>query len=272
MSSKLGIAFLVCSFLSTAICGCSSAPEASDSAPIASVETQPIQKSQAAQDQDRIQKLQEKIQDLETRLSALNDKINLENGAKTEAEASETIPTENVQAPSAHAKVIPTEKALVQDEAIDRYREAKILYDSKRYSDAIVEFAEFVKNEPEHVLAPAAQYFMGMSYAEQKEYKLAEEELSRGLLSYPHSDYVPDTLLSLARVSDVLQKPERALYYRQKLLSHFPNSPQAKDVSLDSAPAPKSHQKASSVEAPQAPVPPTAPNVPSNPDAEGDTP
>ena len=260
--------------MTTALCGCSTPAFTPESVQTTSVETQPIQKDQAAQDQDRIQKLQEKIQDLETRLSALNDKINLEDGAKTEAESNVPLQTKDVQAPSAHAKVIPTEKTSVQNEAVDRYREAKILYDSKRYSDAIVEFAEFLKNQPEHVLAPAAQYFMGMSYAEQKEYKLAEEELSRGLLSYPHSDYVPDTLLALARVSTVLQKPERALYYRQKLLSHFPNSPQAKDVNLNSAPAPKSASSSpvgSSVEAPQAPVPPTAPNVTSQSGDEGES-
>ena len=193
-------------------------------------------------------KLQEKIQDLEVRLSALNDKINLENGFSSSnttapgAPNSEMpLPTAVVEAPAAHGKVIPkvasVKKAKASDapteafshsEAIDRFREAKILFDSKRYSDAVLEFSEFVKNEPEHPLAPAAQYFVGMSYINQKEYKLGEEELSRGLLAYSHSSYIPDTLVGLAEVSELLGKTSKVTYYREKLFSHFPNSPQAK--------------------------------------------
>jgi TolA-binding protein len=248
------------------LAACSSVPPP-ETAP---VEGQVIEKTQGAQDQDQFTKLQEKIQDLETRLSALNDKINLENGAKAEAVRGD-LQTETVQTPSAHAKVIPTTKPsakkpvkdpasdFTQNEAVDRYREAKILFDSKRYADAILEFADFVKNEPEHILAPAAQFFVGMGYYQQKEYKLAEEELNRGLIAYPHSSYTPDTLLALSQVSGDLQKPARVAYYKQKLLSNFPNSPQAAGISLDSVdtkPAVKK-PRIESVEMPEAPVPPT---------------
>ncbi len=228
--------------------------------------------SKGDSEHDQISKLQEKIQDLETRLGALNDKINLENGvanssstsAASNTPSSSTPPphakteilNEEVDVPPAHAKVIPhvtSEKktkviklsgndAASRSEAIDRFREAKILYDSKRFSDAVLEFSEFVKNEPEHPLASAAQYYVGMSYFNQKEYKLAEEEFSRGLLSYPHSSYTPDTLLALSKVSISLKKQNKVTYYREKLLSSFPNSPQAKK--LDSEPPPHAPQTA----------------------------
>ena len=194
---------------------------------------------------EQINKLQEKVQDLETRLGALNDKINLENGMPSAPRSS--LPSEVVTAPAAHGAVIPKAKtiekkapavskikneAFASNESVDRFREAKILFDSKRYSDAVVEFSEFIKNEPDHALAPAAQYYFGMSYYHQKEYKMAEEELSRVLLSYAHSSYIPDTLASLAQVSDVLKKPNRVLYFKEKLQSQFPNSPQAKSLNL----------------------------------------
>jgi TolA-binding protein len=208
---------------------------------------------------DQIQKLQEKVQDLETRLSALNDKINLENGIPPSKPL--TLPNEVVTAPAASARVIPTgkittkkeattpkllektvntarstpkSKSFASDEAVDRFREAKILFDTKRFSDAVVEFSDFLKNEPDHPLAASAQYYLGMSYLEQKEYKLAEDELSRVLLSYSHSGYIPDTLLALSRTSEALDKPARKAYFREKLLSQFPNSPQAKGLSAKS--------------------------------------
>ena len=239
---------------------------------------------------DQLSKLQEKIQDLEIRLNALNDKVNIENGAPDKAtKASPVSSEEAVHVPAAHARVIPKsehekskkEADFVQDEAVDRYREAKILFDSKRYSDAILEFSSFVKNYPEHILAPSAQYYLGVGYAAQSENKLAEEELNRGLIAYPHSNAVPDTLLALAEISERLKKPARVTYYKQKLLSAFPNSPQAKEVSLESAPShakaetpaenevkkevvEKTAEKNLEIEKPEAPTAPEAPSMPTS--------
>ena len=197
--------------------------------------------------QEKLTKLQERVQDLETRLSALNDKINLENGSQGTpgGTVEKKLPTETVVVPPTHAKIIPVKtgakkskkemnEGFASNESVDRFREAKILYDSKKYPDAVLEFSAFVKNEPDHALAPAAQYFLGMSYLNQNEYKLAEEEFSRGLLSYSHSSYTPDTLLALAQVSEKLNKQNKVSYYKEKILSNFPNSPQAKSLSLNS--------------------------------------
>jgi tol-pal system protein YbgF len=252
----------------------------SDVSPVPS----PEPKTDAQINKEQISKLQDRIQDLETRLSALNDKINLENGVQgAVGSADKKIPIEVVQAPPAHAKVIPaktvtkkttakksTDNAFVSNESVDRFREAKILYDSKKYADAVLEFSEFVKSEPDHTLAPAAQYYLGMSYLNQNEYKLAEEEFSRGLLSYPHSSYIPDTLLALSQVSEKLNKPTKVSYFKEKLLSNFPNSPQAKSQDLkplnmppegatEEKPAPEMSQGEATVI--EKPKPPTAPSV-----------
>jgi TolA-binding protein len=225
----------------------------------------------------QLSKLQDRVQDLEVRLAALNDKINLENGAPNSSSSSTStsptskMQTETVEVPPAHGKVIPTKKAIKahpevvgvtkendssasSTEAVDRFREAKILYDTKRYSDSVLEFSEFVKNESDHPLAAAAQYYVGMSYLKQNEYKLAEEELSRGLLSYSHSSYVPDTLLALAKVSEDLKKPTKVTYYREKLLTNFPNSPQAKGLT-------QSHHVNEETEAPKPPDEVEAPSA-----------
>jgi tol-pal system protein YbgF len=219
---------------------------------------------------EHIAKLEDKIIDLETRLTALNDKINLEEAEKPAASAKPanakpveaSLPTEKVQ-PAAAAKnaVIPRSskpqskfaESFQQDDATDRYREAKIIYDSGKYADAILEFSDFVKDNPRHVLASNAQYFIGMSYLQQKEYKIAEEEFSRVLINYPHSNAIPDALLALVKVSDHLQKPARVTYFKEKLNSHFAQSPQAKAV----AGIHKSEK--TEIQKPHAPEPPTAP-------------
>jgi tol-pal system protein YbgF len=244
--------------------------------------------SDAARDQ--ILKLQEKINDLEIRLGALNDKINLENSAKpaskeimdevavsSPASAEGKAPVITAPAPLAvKPKAILVEKvvpaaaegksippAFASDESIDRFREAKILFDSKRYSDAILEFSAFLKNHPDHPLAASAQFHLGMCYLDQKEYKLAEEELNRGMISYPHSSHIPDTLLALGRVSELLNKEARATYYREKLKSRFPNSPQARKIAAartESFAEPKVLD-AKSIQAPAEPVAPEAPKA-----------
>jgi hypothetical protein len=109
-----------------------------------------------------------------------------------------------------------------------------------------------------------------MSYLKQNEYKLAEEELSRGLLSYGHSSYVPDSLLALAEVSAALKKTSKVTYYREKLLGHFPNSPQARSVA--SAIAAAGAEKAAPMETSDAPsvVTPEKPTV-TAPTVEGTT-
>jgi len=235
----------------------------------------------------QVSKLQDRVQDLEVRLSALNDKINLENGAPNSSSTTK-LPTEVVEPSPAHGKIVPDkhperkaksstaevidlhEDTASSTETVDRFREAKILYDSKRYSDSVLEFSEFVKNEPDHPLAAGAQYYVGMSYFKQNEYKLAEEELSRGLLSYGHSSYVPDTLLALSQVSASLQKTAKVSYYREKLLANFPNSPQAKGLGKGgseevemAAPAPTTAVKAHAMESAEEPTVVSKPELPS---------
>lgn len=202
-------------------------------------------------------KLEDKIIELETRITALNEKINLEQSASSETRvrsdlktetrplpeaklvSSGTIPVQKVQpAPAAKNPLIPNvpkaknrfAESFQNDEATDRYREAKILFDAHKPADSILEFSDFLKDHPRHVLAGNAQYYIGMGYFLQKEYKLAEEELSRVLINYPYSNAVPDTLVALIQVCEILQKPARVTYFREKLQLHFANSPQAKSI------------------------------------------
>jgi TolA-binding protein len=302
-SSFIPLSLLINLLASAALIGCASTaskPTPKTEPPFTASSAEP--KTEELSQAEQMQRLREKISDLETRIGALNEKINLSEGgatkeiardsvaepatrdapAKKSARTSmlldgEELPTEMVKAPAAHAKVIPTSKTpakFVADENVDRYREAKIQYDAGRFSDATVEFVSFTKEAPDHPLAPAAQYFVGMGYLKQKEYGRAEEELNRGLVSYPHSSYVPDTLLALLEISMATQKKGRVTYYQQKISSTFPNSPQAlKAALLINRPATdvvsrETEPQPSLVTRPQVPDAPEAPTTPKTGEGE----
>jgi TolA-binding protein len=256
--------------------GCASTPKPTVEPP----PTAPTVKSEDLSPNEQIQKLRDKIVDLETRLSALNEKINLEqSGLPTKKGATDPsveiaretkngieLETEMVQPAPAASKVVPTTRAFVKNEIVDRYREAKILFDSTRYTDATVEFATFVKEYPDHALAPAAQYHVGLGYLKQSEIGRAEEELNRGLLSYPHSSYVPDTLLALMNIAQQQNKSGRVTYFQQKILGTFPNSPQAVQAALKS----NTHSPDSTLGEPKLIGLPQAPDKPQTPEPPGE--
>lgn len=219
---------------------------------------------------EQITRIEEKIIELETRFGALNEKFNLLNSDRPEAVKAESkIETTRVQPPAAKNAVIPHPAkehsrfadSFHHDEATDRYREAKILFETHKYADAILEFSEFIKNNPRHVLASNAQYHIGICYLQQKEYKIAEEELTRVLIDHPNSNAVPDALASLVTVSDALGKSNKTAYYREKLESFFPNSPQAHALPKSNAPVKvdSAEPEKSAIEKPAMPTPPTAP-------------
>lgn len=230
--------------------------------------------------QEQIRMLKDKVIDLETRISALNEKISLEQGG---APASQTashpsthqahpatapsiavsVPhTTPVQPSAAAARTIPSEK-VPPDEGVDRYREAKILFDTGKHADAGVELVAFIKHSPDHPYAPAAQFLLGQSYFLQKEYGRAEEEWNRGLVNYPHSNFVPDTLLALMELAQAQQKDARANYFKQKILGTFPNSPHAVKAALKT----DSKAEKSKMESDQEPTLIPGPDAPAAPDA-----
>lgn len=114
---------------------------------------------------------------------------------------------------------------MVQNEVTDRYREAKILFDSKRYADANMEFSEFLKAFPQHPYASMAQFYVGQCYFEQKEYTLAEEEWNKGLLNYPQSQAVVDYYLGIKRIAVNTKNQKKLTYIDQKLKSLFEKKP-----------------------------------------------
>jgi tol-pal system protein YbgF len=124
----------------------------------------------------------------------------------------------------------PSVTGYTNDEAIQNYRQALLLYKAQKYPEAVLAFSTFVERYADHPLAGNAQYYVGSSYLQQGEPKLALQELQRVLSAYDRSPMVSRALLDMALAEEKLQNREAAAKYRQLLISLFPMSPAAGEL------------------------------------------
>jgi len=73
--------------------------------------------------------------------------------------------------------------------AITLYERGMEKYQAEKYLDAIEYFQAIVYNYPGESVVDTAQYYLGLSYFGQKDYKLASVEFNRLLQNYPSSVY-----------------------------------------------------------------------------------
>lgn len=219
--------------------------------------------SQVADLQAAVIKLNERIQFQEDKIASLNDQLAAAQTSLQQARAGSEPP-----ATRPHPSTQAGESVSLQDEplsqmafedsdAVSKFRNATVLFDSQKYAEAILAFSQFLKEYADHPLAGAAQYFTGEAYFQQKEYGLALKEFNRVLVSYDRSTHVSDAIARVADCQEKLGQKIEAIRGRETLVSLFPQSPLA-----PLARAPKS---GSSAEMPQesaparALVPETAP-------------
>jgi tol-pal system protein YbgF len=195
--------------------------------------------NESAKLREQVEALQARIDSLESKLTSINDKVD---ATKINAEKLTAVPAQPTEA--AGTPVEPStalndpEAGLVNDSSVQAYRQAMILFKSKKYPEAVLAFSSFIERYADHPLAGSAQFYVGESYFRQKEYKLAIEEFQRVLTSYDRSSAVPETLRQIADAEEHVRQAEDALKHRQLLLSLFPQSPSAQAVQLASKGAP----------------------------------
>jgi tol-pal system protein YbgF len=92
------------------------------------------------------------------------------------------------------------------------------------YQGAVVAFQNFIKQYPKSNLAPRAQYWIGDSYFNLRDFKLAIGSQQTLLKSYPDSPTVPDAMLNIA--SSQIEMGETAVGRRtlEELVAKFPVS------------------------------------------------
>lgn len=116
------------------------------------------------------------------------------------------------------------EAGFMNDNAIQEYRKAQLLFQSGRYADATIAFDSFLERFADHPFAGNAQYAIAESHYQQKEMQPALKEFQRVLTSYDRSPRVPDALKRMVDIEESLQMKNEASRHRQTLQALFPQS------------------------------------------------
>lgn len=95
----------------------------------------------------------------------------------------------------------------------------------KKSREAVPLFQEFLQRFPANPLTANAQYWLGESLYDLKEYRAALEEFEKVLQLHSTSRKVPDALFMRAMAFLRMQNPRQAALEFEKLIEHFPRHP-----------------------------------------------
>jgi tol-pal system protein YbgF len=96
------------------------------------------------------------------------------------------------------------------------------------HAAAIAGLREFLRRYPDHDYADNAQYWLGESYYDQKDYRRGLEEFRKVVERYPHGNKVPDAMLKVGYCYLALGQIEQARATLEELISVYPRSPSAR--------------------------------------------
>ena len=92
------------------------------------------------------------------------------------------------------------------------------------YQGAIVAFQNFIKQYPKSNLAPRAQYWIGDSYFNLRDFKLAIASQQALISAYPDSPTVPDAMLNIASSQIEMGESNAGRKVLEELVAKFPIS------------------------------------------------
>lgn len=125
--------------------------------------------------------------------------------------------------PGASAGSGPAAEAVVGDEN-KAYEAAQTLRRNGNYQAAIVAFQSFILQYPKSSLAHRAQYWIGDSYYNLRDFRNAITSQQRVLSTYPNSASAPDALLNLASAQIELGDGSAAKKTMNSLVARYPTS------------------------------------------------
>lgn len=153
--------------------------------------------------------------------------------AMTGQPATETggVPSE-LPPSSSTALVAPVTPEAISREPVEVQEEYKAglrAFQEQQYEKAIQQFRSFQRKYPNSELADDAQYWIGESYYNQKDFNRAILEFN-DVLKYRKGDKVPAALLRQAQAFIEIGDKTDARLILQKLLNDHPHSEQARDA------------------------------------------
>jgi tol-pal system protein YbgF len=171
-----------------------------------------------ANDNQQIQKRQRDFYlDLDSRLKRL------EGGSSGAAQAP---PVDGGAAPTASATAVPPPVPTKDDQAreVKAYDAASNLFRRNDFASAIDAFRAFVKDYPSSALAANAGYWIGISYANMRDYRNALAAQEALLAKYPQSPKAPDALLAIAAIQSEQGDNGSARNTLEDIIARFPAS------------------------------------------------
>ena len=126
-------------------------------------------------------------------------------------------PAESANANPALPAVDPLQESSDYEAALNHFK-------SRKFTNAIKGFKEFLKAYPDSSLAPNAQYWIGYSYYALKDYKTSLAQHKKLLAMYPGSSKIPDALLNMASNQIELKDRAGAKKTLQEITSTYPDS------------------------------------------------
>ena len=110
----------------------------------------------------------------------------------------------------------PTENSVYQA-AYDRFKGGE-------FTDAIVQFENFMQSYPHSNLAPAAAYWIGNAHYALRDYQLAITAQQKLIAQYPDSNQVPDALFNIASSQNGMGESKASRQTLENILTKFPHS------------------------------------------------
>jgi tol-pal system protein YbgF len=141
------------------------------------------------------------------------------------------IPTETGEDPVAPPPASKEELALAKEtpEAQDEYKLGLRAYQEQQFDKSIQQFRSFQRKYPGSEMADDAQYWIGESYFNQRDFNRAILEFN-DVLKYRKGDRVPAALLRQAQAFLEIGDKTDARLILQKLLNDHPSSEQAQEA------------------------------------------
>lgn len=119
-----------------------------------------------------------------------------------------------------------TKGAPREDQAreVKSYDAASNLFRRNDFASAVDAFRAFLRDHPTSALAPNAEYWIGISYANMKDYRRALAAQEQLVARHPQSPKVPDALLAIASIQAEQGDTGSARNTLEDIIARFPSS------------------------------------------------
>ncbi len=203
--------------------------------------------SVAAQTEVRLQEMERQIRDLTGRVEEQSYEINRlktqkrileENAASpssmTAPASQSTLPSEPIDTSALKLNLTPPQATGIKTvvpgggklAVTSQYEQAFAHLKNDDFEGAKIGFEKFLKETPDHSLAPNARYWLGETYYAQGEYKTAARVFAEGFQAFPQSAKSPDILLKLGMSLAQLGKNGDACVALGQIPVKFPAGPE----------------------------------------------